>query len=257
MDIIIIAAAAFLTAILTFFSGFGLGTILAPVFMIFFPVESAIALTAVVHFFNNILISLMMGKIANRKILVSFGIPAIIFSLAGAWLLLNISAQPHLFTYTVGSKTAVITPLKIIIAILLIAFAMMDIIPRLKQLNFTKDKMIFGGMISGFFGGLSGHQGALRSAFLIKAGLSKDAFIATAAVLSVMIDITRLSVYATHFSNLKIQQNISYVIAGTIAAIAGSLLGKQLLTKVTISFIQVTVAVLLILVSIALGAGLI
>lgn len=54
MDILIICIAAFFTAILTFFSGFGLGTILTPVFMIFFPVDLAIALTGVVHFFNNI-----------------------------------------------------------------------------------------------------------------------------------------------------------------------------------------------------------
>ena len=257
MEIFFIVVAAFFTAILTFFSGFGLGTILTPVFMLFFPVDLAIALTAVVHFFNNIVISIMMGKKADKKTLLSFGIPAILFSLAGAWLLLNISAQPELYRYTIGSKTAVITPLKIIIALLLIGFAMMDILPGLKQLNFSKDKMIFGGMASGFFGGLSGHQGALRSAFLIKAGLSKDSFIATAAVLSVMVDATRLSVYGTHFKNLHVQENISYVVAATLAAITGSLLGKRLLKKVTMSFVQAAVAVLLILVSLALAAGLI
>ena len=32
---------------------------------------------------------------------------------------------------------------------------------------------------SGFFGGLSGMQGALRSAFLARAGLSKEAFVAS------------------------------------------------------------------------------
>src|ERR1043165_6089707 len=47
-EIIFISIAAFLISILTFFSGFGLGTILTPVFMIFFPVEIAIALTGVV-----------------------------------------------------------------------------------------------------------------------------------------------------------------------------------------------------------------
>ena len=54
MEIIILSIAAFLVALLTFFSGFGLGTILTPVFMLFFPVDLAIALTGVVHFFNNI-----------------------------------------------------------------------------------------------------------------------------------------------------------------------------------------------------------
>ena len=54
MEIILISIVAFLVAILTFFSGFGLGTILTPVMMIFFPVDVAIALTGVVHFSNNI-----------------------------------------------------------------------------------------------------------------------------------------------------------------------------------------------------------
>ncbi|MFW6290263.1 MAG: hypothetical protein ACOC0R_04780 [Mariniphaga sp.] len=53
-ELIIISIAAFFTAVLTFFSGFGLGTILMPVFALFFPVDIAIALTGVVHFTNNL-----------------------------------------------------------------------------------------------------------------------------------------------------------------------------------------------------------
>ena len=41
-----------------------------------------------------------------------------------------------------------------------------------------------GGLLSGFLGGLSGHQGALRSAFLIKCGLSKEVFIASGVVIA-------------------------------------------------------------------------
>ena len=44
MELIIISLVAFLTAILTFFSGFGLCNILMPVFALFFPVDIAIAL---------------------------------------------------------------------------------------------------------------------------------------------------------------------------------------------------------------------
>ena len=62
MEILIITLAAFATAILTFFSGFGLGTILVPVFAIFFPIELAIALTGVVHFGNNIFKIVLVGK---------------------------------------------------------------------------------------------------------------------------------------------------------------------------------------------------
>ncbi len=39
MEITAIIAAAFFASVLTFFSGFGLGTILLPVFAIFFPVD--------------------------------------------------------------------------------------------------------------------------------------------------------------------------------------------------------------------------
>src|SRR5690554_7683236 len=76
MDILIISGAAFVVALLTFFSGFGLGTILTPVFMIFFPVDLAIALTGVVHFFNNIFKLILVGKQADKGTLLRFGIPA-------------------------------------------------------------------------------------------------------------------------------------------------------------------------------------
>ena len=52
---LIISMTAFLAAVLTFFSGFGLGTLLAPVMMLFFPAEVAIAMTGIVHLINNIL----------------------------------------------------------------------------------------------------------------------------------------------------------------------------------------------------------
>ena len=85
-------------------------------------------------------------------------------------------------------------------------FALLDLIPYLSKLEFGKDKLPLGGILSGFFGGLSGHQGALRSAFLIKAGLSKESFIATGIVVSMFIDFTRLSVYAS-----KIKKNLSFI----------------------------------------------
>ena len=77
MDIILLSLVAFIVAILTFFSGFGLGTILTPVFMIFFPVDVAIALTGIVHFFNNIFKLILVGKKANKQIVLRFGIPAV------------------------------------------------------------------------------------------------------------------------------------------------------------------------------------
>lgn len=257
MELIIISLAAFLVAILTFFSGFGLGTILTPVFMIFFPVELAIGLTGVVHFFNNLFKLVLVGKQADKHVVFRFGVPAVLAAFAGAWLLLHIPDVQPLFTYALSGKTFAVYPVKFIISIILIIVASIDLIPYFNQLQFEKDKLPLGGALSGFFGGLSGNQGALRSAFLIKAGLTKEAFIATAAVVSAFVDFTRLAVYATRFTKAGLHENLTLVLCATLAGIAGAYFGNKLLKKVTLKFIQTLVAVLLILISLALGAGLI
>jgi len=257
MEIAILSFTAFLVAILTFFSGFGLGTILTPVFMIFFPVDLAIALTGVVHFFNNIFKLFLVGKHADKQVLLRFGIPAVVAALLGSWLLLSIPDLKPLFVYDAFGKTIEVYPIKFMVSVLLIAIAAIDIIPWFGKLQFEKNKLPLGGALSGFFGGLSGNQGALRSAFLIRAGLSKEAFIATAVVVSTCVDFTRLGVYATRFTRSGLTDNITLVGCATLAGIAGSLIGNRLLTKVTLRFVQVTVAVMLILLSFALGAGLI
>jgi uncharacterized membrane protein YfcA len=257
MEVIIISAAAFFIAILTFFSGFGLGTILTPVFMIFFPVDLAIALTGVVHFFNNIFKLILVGKNANKDVLLRFGIPAVLAAFAGAWLLLKMTAMPPLFSYYLGEKYIEVFPVKLIISILLIIFAVIEFIPYFRELKFGREKLPIGGVLSGFFGGLSGNQGALRSAFLIKSGLSKEAFIGTAVVVSTFVDFTRLSVYATRFADARLGDSLTLVTCATLSGIAGSFIGNQLLKKVTLDFIQKLVTVLLIIVALALGAGII
>ena len=134
MDYFIICLVAFLTSILTFFSGFGLGTILMPVFALFFPTELAIALTGVVHFFNNIFKLFLVGNKADKSVLIRFGIPAIIAAFLGAWLLLNITDLPSLYTYQIGNKTFEITPVKLIISVLLIAFSVIELLPFFNKL---------------------------------------------------------------------------------------------------------------------------
>jgi uncharacterized membrane protein YfcA len=257
MDVVIISVIAFMAAILTFFSGFGLGTILTPVFMLYFPVELAIALTGVVHFFNNIFKLFLVGRNADKGVLLRFGIPAVIAAFIGSWVLLNIPDTRPLLMYQVAGKTFEVFPVKLIISVLLITFACMDLIPYFQKLQFGKDKLPIGGALSGFFGGLSGNQGALRSAFLIKAGLSKEAFIGTAVVVSTFVDFTRLGVYSTRISQTGLTDNLGLVLCATLAAITGAFIGNRLLKKVTLRFLQVTVAVMLILLSLALGTGLI
>ncbi len=257
MEILIICIAAFVTALLTFFSGFGLGTILTPVFMIFFPVDLSIALTGIVHFFNNIFKIFLVGKNAKKNVLIRFGIPAVLASFLGAYLLLQIPDSNPLFSYQIFHRKFEVFPVKFIISILLIFFALMDLFPILKKMKFNKSYLSIGGVLSGFFGGFSGNQGAFRSAFLIKLGLSKEAFVGTAVVISSAVDFTRLGVYATRFTKSGLIDNLNIVGFAVISAITGAYLGNKLLKKVTINSIQLIVAVMLIIISIGLGSGII
>ncbi len=62
MKYFVICSSAFLASGLTLFSGFGLGTLLLPVIVLFFPIDLAIALTAVVHALNNFFKCWLLGS---------------------------------------------------------------------------------------------------------------------------------------------------------------------------------------------------
>ena len=257
MDVVVIVLASFFTAILTFFSGFGLGTILMPVFAIFFPVDIAIALTGVVHLSNNLFKITLVGKNTDWSVLLKFGLPAIAASFAGAWLLLRITRMPSVFEYHLWNRDFEVTPVNLTVAILLIIFSMLEIIPSMQKVQFGKNKLALGGVLSGFLGGLTGIQGAIRSAFLIKSGLTKEAYIATGVVIACLVDFTRLSVYASRYKEADLHEHLLLIIAATMAAIAGAYIGSKLLKKITLAFIRMLIAVLLVIIAISLGAGLI
>ena len=257
MEFIVVSIVALLTSGLTLFSGFGLGTLLLPAFLIFFPAELAVAMTAIVHFLNNLFKLVLLGRNANLQIVLRFGIPAIIAAFAGAGVLFLVSDVEPLATYSVGTKIFVIMPVKLLMAALIVVFATLEVIPSMKNLEFDKKYLPVGGVLSGFFGGLSGHQGALRSAFLVRAGLGKEAFIATGVVVACMIDITRMSVYAQHLAASGIRENALLLVVATLSAFLGVYVGSRLLAKITMRTVQGVVTVLLFIVAVLLGFGLV
>lgn len=255
MEYLIICLVSLLGSGLTLFSGFGLGTLLTPVFAIFFPVEIAIGMTAVVHFLNNVFKFFLLGKHADKNIVLRFGIPSLIAAFAGAWVLTQISDLTPLYAYQLSGKEFYITPVKLTIAALLFFFALAETFPSLTQFSFKKEHFILGGLLSGFFGGLSGNQGALRSAFLVKADLTKEKFIATGIIIACMVDISRLVMYNRLDALHQTDINYKLIIASVLCAFAGAYLGNRFLKKVTINFIQKLVTAMLLVFAVLLGAG--
>jgi uncharacterized membrane protein YfcA len=257
MEYFIICFAALLGSGLTLFSGFGLGTILVPVFALFFPIEIAIALTAIVHFLNNLFKLILVGRNADKSIVLRFGIPAVFSALLGAYLLTLLTDLKPLLQYSIGVRQQEIMPIKLVIAILIIAFVLFDYIPRFANLQFDKKYLVLGGVLSGFFGGISGNQGALRSAFLIKANLKKEVFIATGVVIACLIDVFRLTIYSKQI--IKLDSNLDYtlLLSATISAFLGAYFGNKLTKKVTFKLIQHITTVMLLTIALLLGVGLI
>ncbi len=193
MSYIVVGVAAVFVSGLTMFSGFGLGTLLMPVFAIFFPVETAVIATALVHGANSVFKIAAVGKHADRSLVLMFGLPAILAAFAGARMLISLSGFSEILNYEIGSIQAQITPVKLVLGILMIIFAMFDLLPYLKKISFGRKYLFIGGLLSGFFGGLSGHQGALRSAFLSKTGISTQAYDATNAINRIILYKTTIS----------------------------------------------------------------
>jgi uncharacterized protein len=270
MQYLLVTVAALVASGLTFFSGFGLGTILMPVFAIFFPVEVAIAATAVVHFANNVFKMALVGRDAHWPTVWQYGIAAAAAAMVGALVLEWLGSPPPLLSYELRGRVFHITTVKLVIAFVIAGFAIMEMWPGFERVAFPKKLIWVGGLVSGFFGGLSGHQGALRSAFLLRAGLTKAQFVGTRVVGAVIVDASRLVVYAlaavlamrgrasmSPVETLSRGGGWGLIAAATAAAFIGSFVGSRLVKSVTMGWLRKFVGGMLLLLALAIGFGLV
>jgi uncharacterized protein len=256
MEVAVVCLVALLASGLTFFSGFGLGTLLLPAFALFMPLEQAVAATAVVHLLNGLFKLALLRRHVDGGVLLRFGVPAVLAALFGAWLLSQLGSLPILHSYTAFEHRFEIQPLKLVIGLLLLLFALIELVPKLRDLEFDARWQPLGGVLSGFFGGIAGMQGALRSAFLARSGLEKQAFVATGAAIACVIDLARLTVYAGTLARVFGTLDHRLLACAVLAAFAGAWFGNRLLKKTTMRGIQRIVAVLLFVFAIGLIAGL-
>lgn len=260
IEYLIICITSFLISIVTLFSGFGLGTVLMPVFAIFFPLPVAIASVAVVHLANNLFKALLVAKYAKASVVMKFGIPAALAAALGAYLLSLFSNWPPLFLYHLYGSDFKVTIIGIIVGSMVMFSSIFELAPRFSHLSFDQDYICLGGAVSGFFGGVSGNQGVLRSAFLIKSGLSKEEFIGTGVLCSVIVDVNRILVYGWAVYTQKFTEAFSQNIAGivtaaSITAFIGSYIGSKLTHKITFRTLQTIVGSMLLILGFAIMIG--
>jgi uncharacterized membrane protein YfcA len=255
----LVFAAALAVSLLTLFTGFGLGTLLLPVFVLLVPPPIAVAATAVVHLLNGVLKAALTGATARRDVLLRFGAAAIPAAFLGAWLLGAVASLDPIGTWAPAGRIWTVTPVGLATGLLMLAFAALEAWPGLADLEFDPRWLPAGGALSGLFGGISGHQGAFRSAFLARLGLSAEEFVATSAVLSCAVDLARLAVYGVSLPGAGGAEAPPWglVAAGVAGAAAGSVLGVAVLKKrrVTPRLVRALTGVLLAAVGALLAAG--
>ena len=257
LTFLVVAVSAFCVALLTFFSGFGLGTLLMPCFALYFPVETAIALTGIVHLLNNVLKFALTAKQVHWQVALRFGLPAVLAAVPGALLLNRLADLPPLASYTLLGGLHHVSLIRVLLGILIVTFSAWELAATVKKSEISSRWMPLGGLLSGFFGGLSGHQGAFRSAFFVRSGMSKEAFVATGIVCAMAVDVIRLGIYGFKTGNAWQLATMPILATAVGSAFLGSWIGLQFIPKMTMAGIQKIVAAMLMVLGIALGVGLV
>lgn len=222
--------AAFLSEVIGTMAGFGSSTIFLPIALFFVNFKTALVLVGFLHIFGNVGRITFFRHGIDKKLLVLFGIPSVLLTIIGA-LLVHYIAQDVL-------KSA--------LGFFLIAFSTLSLAKPNFLFRASALHAIIGGVLSGFFAGLIGTGGALRGAFLTSFALEKHRYIATAAMIALAVDITRIPIYFA--SGFLEARYVVYIPLLFGAAIAGSYAGKSIINKIPQKIFRITVLVALILI---------
>jgi len=148
LELLIVCIAALLASSLTLFSGFGLGTLLMPVIALFFTLELAIAMTAVVHLANNLFKIELLGRKADSSVLMKFGLPAIAAAFVGAALLTYLGELNPIYEYQAFGSNRQVSVLKFVIGVLIISFATLELSPTFWKTALDRKWLPLGGASS-------------------------------------------------------------------------------------------------------------
>ncbi len=179
MEIIYIVFLTFVAAAVGTMSGFGTSTIMIPVLAGFFPPVEAILFVSIIHWFGNLWkISLFHGGI-DIRLFALFGVTGFATSHLGAFI-------------SLGSGETILLRL---LGAFLCAYALFVTVQSGFRIPSGRLSALSGGALSGFFAGIFGIGGAIRSLFLSAYDLPKARYIATAGLIGLLVDTTRVITY--------------------------------------------------------------
>src|SRR5215813_2853181 len=160
-------------------SGFGIGSLLTPLFASQYGTKLSVAIVSIPHLLATAARFAGLRRHLDRKVFLNFGIMSAAGGLLGA--LLNARANSPALAMVFGC--------------LLIFAGISGLTGLMDRMQFGRKMAWVSGAWSGFFGGLVGNQGGIRSAALLGFDVQKETLVATATAVALIVDGARMPVY--------------------------------------------------------------
>lgn len=211
----LVVAASILAGAIASVSGFGIGSLLTPLFAVRVGTKLAVAAVSIPHLAATALRLWMMRKHVDRQLLLSFGVMSAAGGLVGALL------------HTYANSPA----LTIVFSGLLIFTGLMGLTGLSDRLRFKGWVAWVAGAVSGALGGMVGNQGGIRSAAMLGFDVPRHAFVATATAVGVIVDGARMPVYLAT-QGKEIAGLWPFLLAAVAGAVIGTVVGGRLLKRI-------------------------
>jgi len=198
---------ALLTEVMAAVVGFGSSTILTPLATFVFDIKTALAVVAIFHIIGALVRLYQFRPAIDRTFMIRFGLPAVVATLFGALLVRAIPSES----------------LAVLLGIFLLLLVFFEWTHPRFHIARSDGNETIGGILTGFFGGLLGAGGAIRSASLQAFGMKKEEYIGTSALLAVLVDATRIPVYLAsgYLSNVSMSTILLLVPLAVIGTLVG------------------------------------
>jgi uncharacterized membrane protein YfcA len=226
---ILVAVASAAAGAIASVAGFGIGSILTPVFNVQFDIGLAVAAVSIPHAVATAVRFWRLRGETNRRVLRTFGVMSAAGGLAGALL----------------QQRATSPALTLVFAALLVFVGIAGLTGLADRLRFGRMTGWIAGAVSGFLGGLVGNQGGIRSGALLGYDMPPATFVATATAIALIVDAARLPVYVVADGDrlMKLAPLIALATAGTVA---GTVAGEPILRRVAPHLFRRLVAALVL-----------
>jgi uncharacterized protein len=216
-------------------TGFGTSIILIPVLVIFLPPVEVIFLGAIIHWFGNIWKVVLFRKGFNLRLLMLFGVTGLITSYIGAFI-------------SLGSNEQILLR---VLGLFLVSYALFLMFQSNFKIAAVDSMALSGGALSGFFAGMFGIGGAIRSMFLSAFNLPKAVYIATAGAIGLLVDSTRIITYFTGGATLPKELWWGLLLFIPVSFV-GAQIAKHILDRIPQDKFRIVIAFFLLLIGIKL-----